>query len=79
MPGSAAKLKAYLEGFGYNVVAVGNSDKSDYTKTQISLPKDLADYKDLLTNDLKTNYSVEVNEVNTRPTDYDILIIAGAN
>lgn len=77
--GSAGKLKSYLEGFGYTVVTVGNSDRTDYAKTTIKLPKDLADYKDLLTNDLKTNYSVEIVNVDTKFSDYDVLIIAGLN
>lgn len=79
IPGSAGKLKVYLEGFGYNVAGVGNSDKSDYAKTTVKLPNDLANYKDLLVNDLKTNYSIEIVSVDTKPTDYDVLIIAGGN
>jgi FtsZ-interacting cell division protein YlmF len=79
LAGSAGKLKAYLEGFGYNVATVGNSDRSDYTKTTVKLPKDFADYKELITNDLKTNYSVEISNVENKFTDYDILVIAGAN
>jgi len=79
IPGSAGKLKAYLEGFGYNVLPAGNSDRTDYAKTTIKLPKDLVDYKDMLTNDLRSNYSVEVVDVSIKPTDYDVLIIAGLN
>lgn len=79
IPGSAGKLKTYLERFGYNVLPAGNSDRTDYAKTTVKLPNDLADYKDLLTNDLKTNYSVEIASVDTRPADYDVLIIAGLN
>ncbi|PIS22628.1 hypothetical protein COT50_00945 [candidate division WWE3 bacterium CG08_land_8_20_14_0_20_41_10] len=77
--GSAGKLKTYLEGFGYTVVSVGNSDRTDYAKTMIKLPRDLVDYKDLLTNDLKTNYSVEIVNVDAKFTDFDLLIIAGLN
>ncbi len=77
IPGSAGKIKAYLEGFGYTVGDPGNADKATYAKTQIKLPKELADYKDLLVNDLKTNYSVEVVELDSKPTDYDVLIIVG--
>jgi hypothetical protein len=79
IPGSAGKLKSYLEGFGYTVVSAGNATKSDYTQTTVQLPKELSHYKDLLTNDLKTNYSVVITPVDTKPTDYDILIIAGLN
>jgi len=79
IPGSAGKLKAYLEGFGYKVLEPGNADKIDYAKTTVKLPKELADYKDLLTNDLKTNYSVEVAELESRPTGYDVLVIVGQN
>ena len=76
--GSAGKLKLYLEDLGYTGVTAGNSDRSDYAKTTVKLPKDLADYKDLLTNDLtKTNYSVEVANVDAKPADYDVLIIVG--
>lgn len=77
--GSAGKLKTYLEGFGYNVLEPGNSDRSDYAKTQIKLPKELEDYRDLLTNDLKTNYSVEIVSVDSKPANYDVLIIAGGS
>lgn len=77
--GSAGKLKSYLEGFGYTVVTVGNSDRTDYAKTTIKLPKDFGDYKDLLTNDLKTNYSVEIVDVDAKFANYDVLIIAGLN
>ena len=75
--GSAGKLKEYLEGFGYTVVSVGNADETDYEKTLVNLPNSLVDYTDLLTNDLKTNYSVEIKGVDTVPNGYDILIIAG--
>lgn len=77
VPGSAGKINSYLEGLGYKVGEAGNADKSNYAKTQIVLPKELADYKELLVNDLKTNYSVEVVELDTKPTDYDVLIIVG--
>lgn len=77
--GSAGKLKEYLEGFGYSVVSVGNADKSDYSKTTVKLPKELANYKDLLSNDLKTNYSVEIADVSAKQTDYDVLVIVGLN
>lgn len=79
IPGSAGKLKTYLEGFGYKVLEPGNADKIDYAKTTVKLPKDLADYKTLLTDDLKTNYSVEVLELDTKPTGYDVLVIVGQN
>ena len=79
VPGSAGKLKAYLEGFGYKVLEPGNADKIDYTTTTVKLPKELSDYKDLLTNDLKTNYSVEIVELDTRPSEYDVLVIVGQN
>jgi len=79
IPGSAGKVKAYLEGFGYKVLEPGNADKIDYAKTTVKLPKELADYKDLLTNDLKTNYSVEVVELETKPSGYDALVIVGRN
>ena len=77
--GSAGKLKTYLEGFGYNVVSIGNSDKTDYQKTRVNLPAEFTDYETLLTNDLKTNYSVEINNADTKSADYDVLIIAGLN
>lgn len=77
IPGSAGKMKTYLEGFGYVVGEPENADKTSYAKTQVKLPKELLDYKDLLVNDLKTNYSVEVVEVDTKPADYDVLIIVG--
>lgn len=77
VPGSAGKMKSYLENFGYSVSEPNNSDKSDYAKTQIKLPKELTDYKDLLVNDLKTNYSIEVIEIDIKPAEYDVLIIVG--
>ena len=79
VPGSAGKLKTYLEGFGYKVLEPGNADKTDYAKTTVKLPKELVDYKDLLTNDLKTNYSIEVVELETKPSGYDVLVIVGQN
>ncbi|KKT69577.1 MAG: hypothetical protein UW65_C0019G0004 [candidate division WWE3 bacterium GW2011_GWB1_44_4] len=78
VPGSAGKLKAYLEGFGYTVASVGNAVKTDYPSTTILLPNSLADYKDLLANDLKTNYTVEVTATDTKADGYDVLIIVGA-
>lgn len=79
VPGSAGNLKAYLEDFGYKVLEPGNADKIDYAKTTVKLPKELADYKDLLTNDLKTKYSVEFVELDAKPSGYDVLIIVGQN
>ncbi|MBU0650119.1 LytR C-terminal domain-containing protein [Patescibacteria group bacterium] len=77
--GSAGQLQAYLEGFGYQVVSVGNADHTNYTKTTVKLPKEFSDYTTLLTNDLKTNYDVEIQPTDTKPTEYDVLIIVGAN
>lgn len=77
VPGSAGKLKTYMEGFGYNVAGVGNADKDNYANTSVFLPKELAAYKDLIKNDLKTNYSVEITETDKKSADYDVLIVAG--
>ncbi len=77
IPGSAGKLKTYLEGFGYKVLEPGNADRINYAKTIIKLPKEMADYKNLLVNDLKTNYSVEIEELDIKPSNYDVLVIVG--
>lgn len=77
IPGSAGKMKNYLEELGYKVLSPANADRTDYVKTTIKLPKDFSDYKDTITNDLKTKYSVEVVNLETRMPDYDVLIIVG--
>lgn len=78
IPGSAGKLKEYLEGFGYTVVSVGNSPNTDYQKTTVAITSEFTPYKDILTNDLKTNYDVQITDSVEKHSDYDVLVIAGA-
>lgn len=56
--GAAKKAADYLTGLGYNVVATGNADNSNYTDTEIQVSSAKSDYVALLKSDLSKNYTV---------------------
>lgn len=77
--GAAGKAKDYLEGLGYTVDNVGNANSSDYTQTEISTTPSAQKYADMLTEDLKSKYSVS-DQVGSLDSDsnYDVVIILGS-
>lgn len=75
--GSAAKVQVYLEGFGYKINDLDNAEKSDFEKTLIRVKKESDTYKDLLVNDMKTNYDVEFAADLPDDAKYDAIITVG--
>lgn len=71
--GAAKKASDFLEGLGYNVVQVGNAEKTDYTQTEIQLKSANSKYLDLLKKDLSSSYTV-----GTTSTDLSASESAGA-
>ncbi len=57
-PGAAGKMKAYLEGKGYTVTSVGNTEEYTYEQTEIHLKEDKAAYRSLLSEDLQGDYTI---------------------
>ena len=49
----AKKIAAKIQDLGYQVVKTGNSDKSDYSQTQVFVKKDVLDKVDLVIADLR--------------------------
>ena len=76
--GVAGTVKTYLEGLGYQDIDTGNADSYDYTDTEISLKETKSAYLDLLTTDLKSQYSLS-SESGSVPADspYDVVIVVG--
>lgn len=51
--GEAKKVADKLQALGYQIVKTGNADKNSYSKTQISVQKDLLEKIDLVVADIK--------------------------
>ncbi|OGH12229.1 MAG: hypothetical protein A2776_01770 [Candidatus Levybacteria bacterium RIFCSPHIGHO2_01_FULL_40_10] len=56
--GAAKKASDLLEGLGYNVVQIGNAEKTDYAQTEIQVKSANSKYLDLLKKDLSSSYTV---------------------
>lgn len=77
-PGAGSKMKTFLEGKGYTVVSVGNADEYTFTATEISAKSGKEAYVALLTDDLKTEYSLGTStEKVDDDASYDILVTVG--
>lgn len=56
--GEAKKLADKIQALGYPVVKTGNADKSNYSRTQILVKKDLLDKADLVVADLQDTIKI---------------------
>jgi len=76
--GLATEAKKIIEELGYTVASVGNADNYDFQKTVLQLKASKSSYKDLLTNDLKSHYTVIVGVNVSENESFDALITLGA-
>lgn len=77
-PGAGSKMKTFLEEKGYTVASVGNADEYTFTATEIAAKSGKEAYVALLTDDLKTEYSLGTSSaVVEDDAAYDILVTVG--
>lgn len=78
-PGAGSKMKTFLEGKGYTVASVGNAEEYTFTETVITAKADKAAYVTLLTDDLKSDYSLGTSTASAVEADaaYDVLVTVG--
>jgi len=76
--GIAAAAQTFLQSLGYKNVAVGNADKEDYSKTEISVKKDKTDLFATLKADLGSKYTVSETMVMLEVvSEYDAIVTIG--
>ena len=75
--GIAAKAQTTLADLGYIVTGIGNFEGDTRNNTLIRIKKSKADYKELLTADLKDDYELSFEETLPESEEYDALIILG--
>lgn len=76
--GEAGRAASHLEEKGYQVIETGNADSFDYQETVIKIKKEKKDFLPLLTNDLKTVYTVSSEEIELgEEEDADVVVIVG--
>ena len=76
--GAAGKAMEYLENLGYKDVETGNADKSDYVETEIRVKASKKEFKNLLKEDLKTEYELADSEETLPETaEFDAVIVIG--
>lgn len=76
--GVAAKARDYMQNLGYKVIEIGNFENSDKQNTLVKIKTSKKEYKNLLINDLKANYSLVVEDGLDETLNYDVLIVIGA-
>lgn len=77
-PGAGSKMKTFLEEKGYSVVNVSNADEYTYTQTEISVKSGKTDYKQLLADDLKADYTLGTASAQVEESaSYDAEVIVG--
>lgn len=77
--GAASSFKDFLEKKGWKVVSLGNAQSYDFSQTVLKFKESFTNFKDILTNDLSDNYSVEEASDSLEATDSaDIEIIIGS-
>lgn len=76
--GLAGKAKTYLEGLGYEDVAVGNASTSDFETTELRLKVAVKEYETVIKSDLEDNYELS-EDIATLPSSsgFDIIIVLG--
>lgn len=77
--GAASSVKDFLEGKGYQVVAVGNADNYDFEQTVIKLKEEFVKFQETLFKDMSSEYSVSVDEERLSATESaDIEVTVGS-
>lgn len=76
--GLAGKVKAMLEGLGYESIVVGNASSSDFEKTEVAIKESKKEYLDLVIKDLSSDYeAVEAEKAVPASSSYDVVITVG--
>jgi hypothetical protein len=76
--GIAAKAQTTLADLEYTVTGIGNYEGENRNNTLIRIKKSKADYKELLTADLKDTYELSFEETLPETETHDALVILGA-
>lgn len=77
-PGAAGRMKTFLEEKGYTVSATGNTEEYNYTTTDILAKADKEAYLALLSEDLKSDYTLgTVSATLGADASYDVQVIVG--
>ena len=77
-PGSAGKVRKFLEDKGYTVKDVGNAEEYTYQKTEIHVRPDKSAYLDLLKADVSKDYTIGTSSADLSPdSPYDAQVIVG--
>lgn len=77
-PGAASKMKEFLEGKGYKVTNLGNTDEYTYQKTNILVKASKSAYLSLLEEDLKESYAIGTAAASlSSDAAYDAQVIVG--
>lgn len=77
--GLAGKTRDFLNGLEYDVLSVGDSDLGDQEKTTLSFKESKKDYEPLLSDDVKDEYSTQVEFDLDEGSEYDVLITVGSS
>lgn len=75
--GAAGKAQTFVQGLGYSVNDIGNAVESDRPTTLIKIKTSKLAYKDLLIQDLKSNYELVVEDGLAETQEYDVLMTVG--
>lgn len=76
--GRAGEASDALEELGYEIIATGNAGSFDYEETVIEIKEEKKDFLSLLTNDLKSVYTVSSKEsLLSDDEEADVVVIIG--
>lgn len=76
--GAASSFKDFIEGKGYAVDSVGNAKAYDFEQTIVRFKEQFKKYKDMMFEDLSSDYSVDEGEDLEATDSADIEIIVGS-
>lgn len=78
IPGTAAKMKSFLEGKGYKVAGVGNTDNYTYDKTEVHGKSTMQGAIANLQADLSSSYTIGTVAADlSSDTSFDVQVIVG--
>lgn len=79
IPGIAAKTQGTLEELGYVVTGIGNYEQDNRENTLLRFKDSKSAYKVLLSEDLKKDYELVVEDGLDESLEYDVLLVIGSN
>lgn len=77
--GAAGKLRDRLVALGYDVVAIGDAEISNREITLLNFKEGKKTYENLLSEDMREDYELEVADTLEETADYDVRIVVGLN